>query len=57
MNFVYAKRLRGVNYKEDCTWACADEREALRLCKWLEHLGINAQRIDQEVYDAMPDHD
>ena len=42
------------HWKEDHTWACRTPEEALGLTKWLIELGLNAQRIDQEVFDAMP---
>lgn len=54
LNLVYVKLPRD-HYKEDTTWCANNAQEALSLVKFLTYLGHDAQRIDQEVFDAMPD--
>ena len=54
LNLVYVN-LPKEHYKEDTTWYCDTADEALRLTRWLNNLGLDAQRIDQEIFEAMPD--
>ena len=55
LNIVYV-RVKRPHYKEEACFACSDEHQALALCKYLNYLGVEgAQRLDQEMYDAIPD--
>jgi hypothetical protein len=55
LDIVYV-RVKKPHFKEDTCWQCADANEALLLCRWLAKLGVEgAQRLDNEMYDAIPD--
>jgi hypothetical protein len=54
LNIVYVRKDRE-HWKEDCCWKAKSPDEALRLARWLIDLGLDAQRIDDDVYAAMPE--